>query len=39
MMRSHPIAWATLHIALASAATYLLYSTDALTAAAPFLIH
>ncbi len=38
-MREHPITWAALHIALASAATYLLCATDALTAAAPFLIH
>lgn len=39
MMRLFPITWTALHLAVASAATYLLYSTGALTSAAPFLIH
>lgn len=38
MMRLFPLTWAALHVALASAATYLLCSTDVLsgTAAALF---
>jgi hypothetical protein len=39
MMRLFPMTWAALHIGLASAATYLLVSTDVLTDAAIFLIH
>jgi hypothetical protein len=39
MMRIFPKTWAALHVALASAATYLLCSTDTLTSAGLFLIH
>jgi hypothetical protein len=39
MMRLFPLGWAALHLGLASAATYLLISSDMLTEAAPFLIH
>jgi len=39
MMRLFPLTWAALHVALASAATYLLISTDALADLSIFLIH
>jgi hypothetical protein len=39
MMRLFPLTWAALHIGLASAATYLLISSDVLTDMAIFLIH
>ncbi len=39
MTRFNPMTWAAIHIAVATVATYLLYTTDALTSAAPFLIH
>ena len=39
MMRSFPLTWAALHFGLASAATYLLISTDVLADASLFLIH
>ena len=39
MMRLFPLTWAALHVGLASAATYLLISTDVLADAAVFLIH
>jgi hypothetical protein len=39
MMRLFPLTWAALHIGLATAATYLLITTDLLTDAAVFLIH
>lgn len=39
MMRLFPLTWAALHLGLASAATYLLISTDVLADAAVFLIH
>ena len=39
MMRLFPLTWAALHIGLATAATYLLVTTDLLTDAAVFLIH
>ncbi len=38
MMRIFPLTWTALNIGLASAATYLLCSTDALDSAALFLI-
>ncbi len=34
-----PMTWAALHVALASAATYLLVATEALGSANVFLIH
>lgn len=39
MMRLFPLIWAALHLGLASAATYLLISSDVLADAAIFLIH
>ena len=39
MMRLFPLTWAALHLGLASAATYLLVSTDVLDDAALLLIH
>jgi hypothetical protein len=39
MMRLFPLTWAALHLGLASAATYLLISSDVLADAAIFLIH
>jgi hypothetical protein len=39
MMRLFPLTWALLHVGLASAATYLLISSDILADAAVFLIH
>ena len=39
IMRIFPLTWAALHIGLASAATYLLISSDLLSDAAIFLIH
>ena len=39
MMRLFPLTWTALHIGLASAATYLLISTDVLADASLFLIH
>ena len=39
MMRLFPLTWAALHVGLASAATYLLISTDVLADASLFLIH
>lgn len=39
MMRMFPLTWAALHLGLASAATYLLVTTDVLADAALFLIH
>ena len=39
MMRLFPLTWVALHVALASAATYLLISTDVLADASLFLIH
>jgi hypothetical protein len=39
MMRLFPLTWAALHVGLASAATWLLVSTDVLADAAFFLIH
>ena len=39
MMRLFPLTWAALHIGLASAATYLLVTSDLLADAAVFLIH
>lgn len=38
-MRIFPLTWAALHLGLASAATYLLISSEALAGAAIFLIH
>jgi hypothetical protein len=38
-MRLFPLTWAALHLGLASAATYLLVSSDVLADAAVFLIH
>ncbi len=39
MMRLFPLTWAALHVGLASAATYLLITTDVLADASLFLIH
>ena len=39
MMRYAPLTWTALHLGLASAAAYLLCSTDLLTGAGGFLIH
>jgi hypothetical protein len=39
MMRLFPLTWAALHIGLASAATYLLCSTDVLNNSFVFLFH
>lgn len=39
MMRLFPLTWVALHVGLASAATWLLMTTDVLTDAAFFLIH
>ncbi len=39
MMRVFPLTWAALHLGLASAATYLLCSSDLLDSTALFLIH
>ena len=40
MMRLFPLTWAALHVGLAGAATFLLYSTDVLNStAAYFLFH
>ena len=38
-MRPFPLTWTALHLGLASAATYLLISSDVLANAALFLIH
>ncbi len=38
-MRIFPLTWAALHLGLASAATYLLISSDILTGAALIMIH
>jgi len=38
MMRLFPLTWAALHLGLASAATWLLVTTDVLTEASLFLI-
>ena len=38
MMRLFPLTWAALHVGLASAATYLLLSSDVLADTAIFLI-
>ena len=38
-MRIFPLTWAVLHLGLASAATYLLISSEVLADAAIFLIH
>jgi hypothetical protein len=39
MMRSCPVTWTALHVALAGAATYLLCSTELLNGPAVFFIH
>ncbi len=39
MMRLFPMSWAFLHLGLASAATYLLVSSNVLADASLFLIH
>lgn len=39
MMRLFPLTWAALHLGLASAATYLLITSDVLADASLFLIH
>jgi hypothetical protein len=39
IMRLFPLTWAALHLGLASAATYLLISSEVLADAAVFLIH
>ncbi len=38
-MRIFPLTWAALHLGLASAATYLLISSEVLAEASIFLIH
>ena len=38
-MRIFPLTWAALHLGLASAATYLLISSEVLAGASIFLIH
>jgi hypothetical protein len=39
MMRHHPMTWTALHLALASAATWLLYATEALGGGVLLFVH
>jgi hypothetical protein len=39
MMRLFPVAWTTIELAVASAAAWLLYETDALGGAAVLFVH